>query len=185
VERSGSSVTDTTIVVLTLLLGGFFWLITWLPSLGLRQAGDDWNIPAEVSARANPVVLSSDVLMRGREQYLFTCAKCHGFLADGHGPMWELMMPRPLNFTHREVQIRTDGDLFYIISTGRDTMPEYGSRTTETEIWELVHYIRATVHLPGHYDESDPNDLILNPGIITTARPDTPVTPIPLIGPIS
>ena len=81
-ERSGSSVTDTTIVVLTLLLGGFFWLITWLPSLGLRQAGDDWNIPAEVSARANPVVLSSDVLMRGREQYLFTCAKCHGFLAD-------------------------------------------------------------------------------------------------------
>ena len=184
-ERSGSSVTDTTIVILTLMLGGFFWLITWLPSLGLRQAGDDWNIPAEVSARANPVALSSDVLMRGREQYLFTCAKCHVYLADGHGPMWELMMPRPLNFTHREVQSRTDGDLFYIISTGREVMPEYGSRTTEAEIWELVHYIRATVHLPGHYDESDPNDLILNPGIITTARPDSPVTPIPLIGPSS
>jgi len=183
VERSGSAVTDTTIVILVLLLGGMFWLFTWLPSLGLRQEIEEWVVPAEFVGVENPVEFNVDVLTRSREQYLFTCAKCHGFLADGYGPQYQLLVPRPRNFSHPNVQNQTDGEIFYKISAGRGDMPEYGSRTTQQEIWELVWYVRAIPHLPGYYDETNPDDVILNPGTVPTARADTTVTAIPLIAP--
>ena len=182
-ERSGSSVTDTTIVILVLLLGGMFWFFTWLPSLGLRQDIEEWVVPAEFVGVQNPAPFSEDVLTRSREQFLFTCAKCHGFLADGFGPQYQLLVPRPRNFSHPEVQNQSDGELFYKISAGRSDMPEYGSRTSESEIWDFVWYVRALPHLPGYYDETDPDDIRLNPGSVATARPNTTVTAIPLIGP--
>ncbi len=182
-ERSGSSVTDTTIVVMVLLLGGMFWLFTWLPSLGLRQEIEMWAVPMEDTNRENPVPLTEEALMQAREQFLYTCAKCHGFLADGYGPQYQLLIPRPLNFSHPEVQAQTDGEMFYKIKTGRGDMPEYGSRTTDEEIWQLVHYIRALPHLPGYYNVSNPDDPVLNPGVVPTSRPDTTVTAIPLTAP--
>ena len=175
--------TDTTIVTLVLLMGGFFWLVTWLPSLDMRQTGDEWVVPAEVAAVESPIEVTDEVLVRAREQYLFTCAKCHGWLADGFGPMYQLLLPRARNFSHPDVQNNSDGELFHKIYVGRGDMPEYGSRATETEIWELVAYVRATPHLPGYYNETNPDDVILNPGQVTTASPDTTVTPIPLIQP--
>ena len=94
-ERSGSAVTDTTIVILVILLGGMFWLFTWLPSLGLRQETEDWLVPGQFEVQKNPLALTEDVLVRAHNQYRFTCAKCHGHLADGNGPQVQLLVPRP------------------------------------------------------------------------------------------
>lgn len=182
-ERSGSAVTDTTIVILVLLLGGMFWLFTWLPSLGLRQEIEEWLVPGQFEVQKNPLPLSEAVLVRAHHQYRFTCAKCHGHLADGNGPQVQLLVPRPRNFSHPEVQNQTDGAIFYKIWAGRGDMPEYGSRTSEEEIWELVWYVRAAPHMPGFYNETNPDDLVLNPGIVPTVPADTTLTPIPLIAP--
>ncbi len=281
-----------------MLLGGMFWVFTWLPSLGLRQELEDWVVPAECSEAlpaeaigiakdttkgeqrlieltddgrvllttdeleetvlilltsggqiiftkdgeaeleqddgvvvtqdrtlvltrdgfedlvqemrdsdlasqlitrtkdgiyeprnwecvrgAQVVPLSEAVLTRAHEQYRFTCAKCHGHLADGNGPQVQLLVPRPRNFSHPEVQNQTDGAIFYKIWAGRDDMPQYGLRATEEEVWELVWYVRAAPHMPGFYDESDPDDIVLNPGVVPTVRAGTSTTPIPLIAP--
>ncbi len=166
-----------------MLLGGMFWVFTWLPSLGLRQELDEWMVPGQFLVMENPLPLSEPVLTRAHEQYRFTCAKCHGHLADGHGPQVQLLVPRPRNFSHPEVQNQTDGAIFYKIFAGRGDMPPYGSRATEEEIWELVWYVRAAPHMPGFYDESDPDDIVLNPGVVPTVRTGTSTTPIPLMAP--
>jgi len=38
---------------------------------------------------------------------------------------------------------RTDGDLLYIIKTGRGQMPPEGDRLKPNELWNLVNYIRS------------------------------------------
>jgi mono/diheme cytochrome c family protein len=182
-ERSGAPVNDATIVIFIMLLGGFLWVVTWLPTLSLRQETSDWIVPAAFEELESPIAISDAGQQRAREQYLLTCAKCHGFLAQGDGPQYQVLIPRPLPWSVSGVNSQSEGALFYKISAGRDDMPEYGSRVTEVEIWELVHYVKSVPRLPGHYNELDSDDSRLNPGPARTARQGSPVTPIPLIGP--
>ena len=178
-ERTGSAISDQSIVVFTILMGGMIWLFTWLPSLGLRQEIGDWLVPGQYETMQNPIELSDAVLQDAREQYLFTCAKCHGYLAEGDGPQYQLLIPRPLPWGSSRVQNQTDGSMFYKIFVGRGDMPAYGHRTTEEEIWELIHYIRQIPNLPGHYNRTvDPP--VLNAGAALSSRIGTTVTPIPL-----
>ncbi|MBM4435760.1 MAG: cytochrome c [Actinobacteria bacterium] len=182
-ERPGSAISDATVVVFVLLLGGMFWLFTWLPSLKLRQEIGEWVVPPEYVGLRNQVEFTPDVMQRAREQYLFTCAKCHGFLTEGDGPQYQLLIPRPLPWSSREVNAQSEGALYYKIWAGRGDMPEYGSRATEAEIWELVHYLKQVPHLPGHYNRLDPDRPRLNDGDPLRSRQNTTVTPIPLIQP--
>jgi mono/diheme cytochrome c family protein len=182
-ERSGAPVNDKTVVIFIMLLGGFLWVVTWLPTLSLRQTTSDWIVPAAFAELESPIPITDEGQQRAREQYLLTCAKCHGFLAQGDGPQYQILIPRPLPWSVAEVNSQSEGALFFKISAGRDDMPEYGSRVTETEIWELVQYVKSVPRLPGHYNELDPDQSRLNPGPARTARRGSPVTPIPLIGP--
>jgi mono/diheme cytochrome c family protein len=38
---------------------------------------------------------------------------------------------------------RTDGELFYVIKTGKGDMPPEGSRMKPDGLWDLVNYVRS------------------------------------------
>ncbi|HUO26211.1 MAG TPA: c-type cytochrome [Candidatus Aquilonibacter sp.] len=68
------------------------------------------------------------------------CAMCHG--ADGKGSAMGQKMGVH-DFASAEVQKETDAELAEIISGGKGRMPAYKDRLKESEIKDLVAYIRT------------------------------------------
>ncbi|HVN20704.1 MAG TPA: cytochrome c [Dongiaceae bacterium] len=64
------------------------------------------------------------------------CAMCHG--ADGKGGK---MGTR--DFASPEVKAETDAQLTDIITKGKGKMPAYGGKLKDTEIKDLVAYVRS------------------------------------------
>lgn len=72
--------------------------------------------------------------------YKAKCAMCHG--ADGKGSPIGLKMGAH-DFTSADVQKQTDAQLTEIITKGKNKMPAYEGKLKDTEIKDLVAYIRG------------------------------------------
>ncbi len=68
--------------------------------------------------------------------YKAKCAMCHG--ADGKGGK---MGTR--DFASAEVKAETDAQLVEIVAKGKNKMPAYDGKLKDTEIKDLVAYIRS------------------------------------------
>jgi len=68
------------------------------------------------------------------------CAMCHG--ADGKGSPIGLKMGAH-DFTSADVQKQTDAQLTDVITKGKNKMPAYDGKLKDTEIKDLVGYIRS------------------------------------------
>jgi len=97
-----------------------------------------WDVPEEVSSVENAVESTKKSIENGRAHYNLLCASCHGTIGDGNG------VQLSANLISDEVQAQTDGALYYKIRQGRDLMPGF-STLPETQIWEVVHYLRSLV----------------------------------------
>lgn len=72
--------------------------------------------------------------------YKAKCAMCHG--ADGKGSPIGLKMGAH-DFTSADVQKQTDAQLTEIITKGKNKMPAYEGKLKDTEIKDLVVFIRG------------------------------------------
>lgn len=72
--------------------------------------------------------------------YKAKCAMCHG--PDGKGSATGLKMGAH-DFSSAEVQKETDAQLTEIIAKGKGKMPAYDGKLKDTEIKELVAYVRS------------------------------------------
>jgi len=108
------------------------------------------TIPVEAAKRENPVKPSDESLARGKKQYGYDCAMCHGKTGNGKGDVAADMKLAMNDETNPSVlKDRTDGELFYIIQKGKDQMPPEGARVKEETIWDMVNYIRSLAKKPG------------------------------------
>jgi cytochrome c6 len=83
---------------------------------------------------------SSAVAQDAAATYKAKCAMCHG--PDGKGtPMGVKMGAR--DFTSADVQKQTDVQLTDAIAKGKGKMPAYDGKLKDTEIKDLVEYIRG------------------------------------------
>ena len=83
---------------------------------------------------------ASAVAQDAAATYKTKCAMCHG--ADGKGSPTGLKMGAH-DFTSADVQKETDVELTDVITKGKSKMPPYGSKLKDTEIKDLVAYIRG------------------------------------------
>ena len=83
---------------------------------------------------------SSAVAQDAAATYKAKCAMCHG--PDGKGSAMGTKMGAH-DFTSDEVQKQTDAQLTEIISKGKGKMPAYDGKLKDTEIKDLVAYIRG------------------------------------------
>ena len=72
--------------------------------------------------------------------YKAKCAMCHG--ADGKGSPTGLKMGVH-DFTSADVQKETDAQLTETITKGKNKMPAYEGKLKDTEIKDLVAFIRS------------------------------------------
>jgi len=105
-------------------------------------------IPADATAKKNPVKSTPEGLAEARKLYGYHCAMCHGKDGDGKGDLGVDMKLDLKNWRDpSSISKYTDGDLFYIITNGRGKMVGgEGDRTKEEVRWNLVNLVRSFGH---------------------------------------
>jgi mono/diheme cytochrome c family protein len=91
-----------------------------------------------------PVPVTSATLARGRERYNISCLPCHGAAGDGNGITKKIgAMAVVANLHDQRIAKLPDGELFHVISQGRNLMQGYGSNIEINDRWAIVAYVRA------------------------------------------
>lgn len=103
-----------------------------------------WQIPEAESRRLNPTPVSAESLVNGKAVYQASCLRCHGLEGFGDGPDAAGLKVRPA-VLRRAAHHYNDGELAWIIRTGRDPMPAWEGKLTEEQLWDLVNYLRFEI----------------------------------------
>ena len=92
----------------------------------------------------NPYPVTAQLLKRGQERFNIYCSPCHGREADGNGITKKLgVMMTVANLQDPRIVKFTDGEIFYVITNGRNTMGAYGPNVPAEDRWAIIAYLRA------------------------------------------
>lgn len=92
----------------------------------------------------NPMAITAGLLNRGQQRFTINCSPCHGQLADGNGITRKIgAMAVVANLHDRRIVEMTDGELFYVITKGRNLMGAYGPNIVPEDRWAIIAYLRA------------------------------------------
>ncbi len=103
--------------------------------------------PPEAAAIENPIPAPTtpEGLEAARDLYSIHCARCHGYVADGYGPYYQLYSPHPADLISDIVQAQSDGTLFWKTvegDLGTDLIDEHEGEATDDEVWTIIHWLR-------------------------------------------
>ncbi len=90
-----------------------------------------------------PVKVTEQLLERGEQRFNINCSPCHGRQGDGNGVVKKLGLATVANLHDPQNVYLKDGDIFNIITYGRNTMGPYGANVTPEDRWAIVAYVRA------------------------------------------
>jgi mono/diheme cytochrome c family protein len=91
----------------------------------------------------NPLPVSESVMERGRERFAISCLPCHGPIADGNGVTKKFGMAIVANLHDKRIVQMGDGEIFNVITFGRNNMGPYGDKIAVEDRWAIIHYLRA------------------------------------------
>lgn len=105
----------------------------------------------EEARRLNPVAVSDESLQRGKTLFQTHCMRCHGEFGMGDGPDAAGLKVQPPYLRHA-ARHYTDGEIDWIVRTGRDPMPSWKDTLNQDQRWDLINYVRfdLATNFPGH-----------------------------------
>jgi mono/diheme cytochrome c family protein len=127
--------------IVAVLLTGF--IASALIAVSEEQSKDKWAAPAAEARKKNPVAVNDSSVATGQKVYLKRCVQCHGKTGNGDGPDAADLGIHPAKLSNRAIQQQTDGELFWKITVGKKPMPNYGTRLSATDRWNVVNYLRT------------------------------------------
>ena len=104
---------------------------------------------AGAKALVNPVAPTAAVLMRGQQLYNRTCAMCHGRDGDPANGYVAATAQHPNRFASIQavnsanVALMSDGEVYHIISRGRNRMADLSAQLLPSDRWAVVLYTKA------------------------------------------
>lgn len=90
-----------------------------------------------------PLEVNPGLMARGRERYDIYCSPCHGLAADGKGITTKYGMAIIANLHDKRIVEMPDGELFHIITQGKNNMGAYGATIPIQDRWAIIAYTRA------------------------------------------
>ena len=100
-----------------------------------------WDIPADKKAKNSYIKFDNNTDKDGEAIYTKNCKSCHGDLGKGNGI--KTLNPLPPELSADLTQALTDGELLYILNTGRNAMPNFKNTLSEEERWKVISYLRS------------------------------------------
>ncbi len=104
-----------------------------------KPKGKEWKVPAADASKKSPKVDAAD----GKEIWGKECKSCHGVKGLGDGSKAEKIDISCGDFSSKEFQSLTDGEMFYKTKIGRKPMPSYKEKLSDSEIWQVVAFMRT------------------------------------------
>jgi hypothetical protein len=92
----------------------------------------------------NPMPITAEMLKRGQQRFTINCTPCHGATGEGKGITQKIgAMAVVANLHDKRIVELPDGELFFVISNGRNLMGAYGANITLEDRWAIIAYLRA------------------------------------------
>lgn len=104
---------------------------------------------AAAKALVNPLAPTAAVLKRGQQLYNNTCAMCHGRDGDAANGYVVATAKHPNRFASVQsintanVALMSDGEIYHIISRGRNRMADFSAQLVPADRWAVVLYTKA------------------------------------------
>lgn len=101
---------------------------------------------------ANPLPITPQNLLRGREIYMQRCVGCHGVKGDGAGVALPFLNPAPAGFIEADdAKMGSDtspGAYYWRILRGvpGTAMENFGTRLSVEDIWRVVMFLKTIPH---------------------------------------
>lgn len=102
-----------------------------------------WDAPTLQAQKRNPVPANELSLGAGRKIYLRRCLACHGQSGNGDGPDAVDLGIHPAKFSDPKLREESDGALYWKITKGKKPMPDYGTRLSPTDRWNVINFLRT------------------------------------------
>jgi len=131
-------------------------IVESLPDSKLTPKGDQLEEAPNLSQiergywlSSNPLPVTEQNLMRGKEVFLDRCVGCHGLKGDGQGPGARFLSPPPADFTDADDACcggdTGPGDFYYRILRGwpGTAMENFGDRLSVNDIWRVVLFLKT------------------------------------------
>jgi cytochrome c6 len=106
---------------------------SWMKATGAR-----WILPALITLVLFP---AASARADAEATYKAKCAGCHG--PDGVGATAAGRAMKVRDFHDADVQKETDAEMTAVIANGKNKMPKYADKMKDTEIKEMVAYVRT------------------------------------------
>ena len=92
----------------------------------------------------NPLPVTAQLLARGQQRFTIYCSPCHGAQADGKGITQRVgAMAVVANLHDKRIVEMADGEIFSVITNGRNLMGAYGPNVPVEDRWAIIAYLRA------------------------------------------
>lgn len=109
--------------------------------VNLKINAQEWTVPPDQAKNTSTVVFDNNAAKAGEELYLKNCKSCHG--DPGKNNVLPGLVPPPVDFASDKYQKNSDGELFYKITQGRGTMPQFKTVLSEEQRWQIIAYSRT------------------------------------------
>ena len=98
--------------------------------------GDQWGTGI-------PVDVTPELLARGQQRFQINCQVCHGGSGAGNGVTSKYGLNNIANYHLDKYLKMADGEIYYTITNGHNSMNGYGANLSVRDRWAIVCYIRA------------------------------------------
>jgi mono/diheme cytochrome c family protein len=119
----------------------FVLTVILVASFYLQPFAQGWDVPADKKAKNSYIKFDKATAKEGETVYTKNCQSCHGDI--GKNNSLKSLKPIPPDLSSTKSQQLTDGELFYILNTGRMIMPSFNNVLSETDRWKVISYIRS------------------------------------------
>lgn len=91
-----------------------------------------------------PLPVTHALMARGQQRFQINCSPCHGQTAEGTGITKKIgAMAVVANLHDKRIVEMADGEIFNVISNGRNLMSAYGPTVAVEDRWAIIAYLRA------------------------------------------
>ena len=117
-----------------------FFLVPFSPLFSQMKV---FVAPKSADDITNPLKGKADATAEGKKSYTSYCTPCHGDKGKGDGLAAAGLNKPPADHTSAAFQSQSDGAIFWKLNEGNAPMPGYKKVLTETQLWQLVNYMRT------------------------------------------